>query len=163
VTAGHSSLPEVQRLLRVLAAGRRAAEIGTCFGDGAAAIAETAASVVTVEVDEERFATAQARLRGVENVELVHGDWREVLPERAPFELVFWDGGFWKQEPTRDGPAVVDLLAPGGLLVADDFTPGFAGPDRARAFLFEHPSLVAAEVSASPTMAVIVAALVPPK
>src|SRR5205085_12101399 len=49
VTGGGSSLPEVQRLLAVLAAGRRCAEVGTAFGEGALAIASTAASLVTVE------------------------------------------------------------------------------------------------------------------
>ncbi len=34
MTGGGSSIPAVQRLLRVLAAGRRVAEIGTAYGDG---------------------------------------------------------------------------------------------------------------------------------
>ena len=38
MTGGGSSIPAVQRLLRVLAAGRRVAEIGTAYGDGAEAI-----------------------------------------------------------------------------------------------------------------------------
>jgi predicted O-methyltransferase YrrM len=42
MTAGGSSIPEVQRLLRVLATGRRVAEAGTAFGEGAAAMADTA-------------------------------------------------------------------------------------------------------------------------
>ena len=49
MTGGGSSLPEVQRLLAVLAAGKRCAETGTAFGEGAAAIASTAVSLVTVE------------------------------------------------------------------------------------------------------------------
>src|SRR5205085_552097 len=65
VTAGGSSLPAVQRLLAVLAVGRRCAETGTAFGEGAAAIASTAASLVTVERDEGRAAgpSFAARLR----------------------------------------------------------------------------------------------------
>ena len=54
----------------------------------------------------------------------------------------------------------VDLLAAGGLLVADDFTPGRHGPDPAREFLFGHPQLVASEVQVMPEMAVILAARV---
>jgi hypothetical protein len=46
VTAGGSSIPEVGRLLAVLAAGKRAAEIGTAFGLGAEALASTRLAVV---------------------------------------------------------------------------------------------------------------------
>ena len=49
MTAGGTSIPEVQALLRALAAGRDVAELGSAFGEGAAAMAETARSVVTVE------------------------------------------------------------------------------------------------------------------
>jgi predicted O-methyltransferase YrrM len=145
----------VQALLRVLAAGRHAAEIGTCVGEGAAAIADTAASLVTVEVDEERAAAARARLRGYDNVELLVADWHHVLPSRAPFELLFFDGGHWKRDPERELPLAVDLIAPSGLLVVDDMTPGFAGADPVRAYLFEH--LVAAEIFTTPETAAIVA------
>jgi predicted O-methyltransferase YrrM len=62
VTDGGSSIPAVQALLRVLAAGRRVAEIGTAFGEGAAAIAETARELVTVELDPARAAVARERL-----------------------------------------------------------------------------------------------------
>jgi predicted O-methyltransferase YrrM len=60
--------------MAVLATGRRAAEIGTLYGDGAEALAATAASVVTVEPDEEPAARARER----------------VAPE---VEVVFVDGG----------------------------------------------------------------------
>ena len=158
MTAGGSSLPEVQRLLTVLAAGRRAAEVGTALGEGAVAIAATAASLVTVEVDAERAASAWLRLGGLANVELLVGDWRELLPPRAPFELVFLDGGGWKGDPAAIAPAAVELLAPGGLLVCDDFTAGFPGPDPAREFLFGHAELVAAEVVVAPPSAAVVVA-----
>src|SRR5205823_5483987 len=119
VTDGGSSVSEVRSLLRVLAAGRRCAEIGTAFGEGAAAMAETARSVVTVEIDADRAALAAGRLAPVAGVELLVGDWVELLPARAPFELVFLDGG-----RPHDFDAVADLLEPGGLLVKDDLTPG---------------------------------------
>jgi predicted O-methyltransferase YrrM len=146
----------VQALLRVLASGRRAAEIGTCVGEGAAAIAATAASLVTVELDEELAAAARARLRAYDNVELLVGDWHDVLPSRGPFELLFFDGGGWKRDPERELPLALDLLAPAGLLVVDDMTPGRPGPDPVRTYLFEH--LVAAEILTSPETAAIVAA-----
>jgi predicted O-methyltransferase YrrM len=74
VTEGGSSIPEVRALLRVLAAGRDVAELGTAFGEGAAAMAETARSVVTVELDPERAAIARGRLAPFENVEALEGD-----------------------------------------------------------------------------------------
>jgi predicted O-methyltransferase YrrM len=59
MTGGGSSLLAVQALLRLLATGRDCAELGTAFGEGAAALAETARSVVTVERDP----SAEERLR----------------------------------------------------------------------------------------------------
>lgn len=153
MTAGGSSLPEVQRLLAVLATGRRCAEVGTAFGEGAAAMASTALSVVTVERDPNRAAIAERRLRGLGNVRLVVGDWRDVLPPLGPFELVFFDGG--RFENAADA---VDLVEPAGLLVKDDLTPGRPkSKDPVRTLLFEHRDLVAAEVLTTPTTAAVIA------
>ena len=112
MTGGGSSLPEVQALLRVLAAGRDVAELGTAFGEGAAAMAETARSVVTVERDPERARLARARLADLANVELLEGDWREAFARRGPFDLVFADGG------TYDWEAILELVKPGALITA---------------------------------------------
>jgi len=154
VTAGGSSLPDVQRLLAVLAAGRRCAETGTAFGDGAAAIASTAASLVTVERDPDRAAVARERLRDLKNVELHVGDWRNVLPSRAPFDFLFFDAG-----DIDESPEIVELLAPSGLLVKDDLTPGRPiHGDPVRELLFGHPQLVAVEIVTTQQTAAIVAA-----
>ena len=107
MTDGASSIPAVQALLRVLAAGRMAAELGTAFGEGAAAIAETARSLVTVESDPERAAVARERLAGLENVEALEGDAYELLHGRGPFGLVFADGGAY------DWERIIELLEPG--------------------------------------------------
>ncbi len=113
----------MQRLLAVLAAGRRCAELGTAFGEGAEAIASTATSLVTTELDPERARIARERLAGLPNVEFLEGDWRETLPPRGPFGLVFLDAGGWKDDPSARGQLAIDLLEPGGLLVKDDMTP----------------------------------------
>jgi predicted O-methyltransferase YrrM len=139
----------------VLAAGKRCAERGTAYGDGAAAIASTAASLVTVERDPDRIAGARERLAGLENVELLEGDWRDLLPRRGPFELLFLDSGDWKDEPYRQ--QALDLVAPGGLLIKDDMTPGFPGPDSLREWFFGHPDLIATEILTTPESAAIVA------
>ena len=104
MTAGGSSIPEVRRLLAVLAAGKRAAEIGTAFGLGAEALASTAREVVTVEMDPERAREARVRLEGRTNVELLVGDWAELLPRRGPFELLFMDGAGWKFDLRQAAP-----------------------------------------------------------
>jgi predicted O-methyltransferase YrrM len=155
VTGGGSSLPAVQALLRVLSAGRRVAEIGTAFGEGAAAMAETARELVSVELDPERAEAARERLDGLANVELLVGDWRELLPPLAPFELVFADGGLREADAWE---AVLDLVAPGGLVVKDDLTPGRAvGGDPVREFLLRDPRLLGVEVLTTPQTAAIVA------
>ena len=155
MTDGGSSIPAVQGLLRVLAAGRRVAEVGAAFGEGAAAMAETARELVTVEIDAERAEVARERLAGFGNARLLVGDWRELLPPLAPFELVFADGGL--REPDA-WEALIELVAPGGLLVKDDLTPGRpVDGDPVRAFLLRDPRLAAVEILTTPETAAIVA------
>jgi predicted O-methyltransferase YrrM len=152
MTDGGSSIPAVQALLRALAAGRDVAELGTGYGEAAAAMTETARSVVTVELDPDRAAAAHERLAGLPNVEALEGDAYELLRGRGPFGLVFADGGAY------DWEAIMELLAPGGILVKDDLTPGrpVVG-DPVREFLLRDPRLVAAEILTTPTTAAIVA------
>jgi predicted O-methyltransferase YrrM len=158
VTAGGSSIPEVRRLLAVLAAGKRAAEIGTAFGLGAEALARTAREVVTVELDPERAREAAARLSGLANVELLVGDWAELLPPRAPFELLFMDGGGYKHD--LDAAArMLELVAPGGLAVVDDMTPGY-DPDPVRDLFFGHPDFVTVEILMTAETAALLASRV---
>jgi predicted O-methyltransferase YrrM len=153
VTAGESSLPAVRALLRVLATGRRVAEIGTAFGEGAAAMAETAISVVTVESDPGRARVARERLRAFANVEALEGDAYELLAGRGPFGLVFADGGRYEWE------RVLALLEPGGLVVKDDLTPGREiDGDPVREFLLRDARLAAVEILTTPATAAIVAA-----
>jgi predicted O-methyltransferase YrrM len=152
VTAGGSSLPEVHALLRVLAAGRDVAELGTAFGEGAAAMAETARSVVTVEVDPERAAAARERLAPLANVEALEGDAYELLRGRGPFGLVFADAGGY------DWEQILALVERGGFVVKDDLTPGRATDgDPVREFLLRDARLAAVELLTTPATAAIVA------
>ena len=160
MTAGGSSIREVQQLLAVLAAGRRVAEAGTAFGEGAEAMAKSARRVVTVELDPERAAIAAQRLAPLSNVELLVGDWRELLPPLGPFGLFFLDAGGFKHAPWESSELVLGLLEPGGLLVMDDLTPGRPGRDPVREWAFEHPKLHAVEVLTTPqTSALLLARL----
>jgi predicted O-methyltransferase YrrM len=152
VTDGGSSIPAVQALLRVLAAGRDVAELGTAFGEGAAALAETARSVVTVECDAGRAAVARERLAGLENVEALEGDAYELLRGRGPFGLVFADAGDY------DWERILDLVEPGGLLLKDDLTPGRpVDGDPVREFLLRDRRVAATEIVTAPGAAAIVA------
>jgi len=113
---------------------------------------EPAHSVLTVEQDAERAAVARERLAGLDNVELLEGDAYELLRGRGPFGLVFADGGVY------DWEAIMRLLAPGGVLVKDDLTPGSPiDGDPVREFLLRDPRLAAAEIMTAPTAAAIVA------
>jgi len=157
-----SSIPEVGRLLHVLAGQRgriRAGEIGTGSGVGAAWIVSAlppAVSFVTVELDA-ALASSAARLFAEDaNVTVLQGDWHEALPPEAPFDLLFYDGG-GKQDPERDGEQVIGLLIPGGTVVLDDLTPGRPGPDPVREFWLGHPALASTEVLTTPATAAIVA------
>jgi predicted O-methyltransferase YrrM len=147
----------VQVLLRALATGRDVAEMGAAFGETAELLAETARSVVTVEQDPGRVAVARERLAWLANVELLEGDAFEQLHGRGPFGLVFVDGGL---RPLTDEKwdAILALVEPGGFLVKDDMTPGRpVEGDEVRQFLLRDPRLAAAEILATPEMAVIVA------
>ncbi|MGE5275077.1 MAG: transferase [Verrucomicrobiota bacterium] len=157
MTAGGSSIPEVQALLRALAAGRHAAEIGTASGGGARAIAATAADLVTAEVDPVRAESARAALVAVSTVTVVVGDWREVLPPHGPFEFVFVDGG---GQGTKTDPDVFDLGRRGTIFVLDDLTPDYAGPDPVRDLWLGSERLASAEILTTTTTAAIVATLI---
>ena len=153
-----SCSPETGRLLHVLAARRgvaRAAEIGAGCGVGAAWIVSALppqTPFVTVELDAERAAAVADLFAGDPNVRVLAGDWREVLPAEAPFDLLFVDGGKAKGDSAPFG-----LVTPGGLLVIDDLTPGRDGPDPVRELWLGHPDFLSIELVVSPGEAVVVA------
>ena len=126
----------------------RVAEIGTGCGVGSAWILsalDPAVPFYTVELDEARAAAAAELLADDPDGNVLHGDWREVLAAEAPFDLLFADGG-----RAKDDDELVGLLAPGGMLVLDDLTPGYADPDPVRELWLGHPRLVAVELQISP-------------
>jgi predicted O-methyltransferase YrrM len=156
LTGGAYSIPEVQRLVATLVAskpGGRIAELGTSYGDGAKAIVAAlppGATFVTVELDPDRAARAREALAGT-RAEVLEGDWRELLPERGPFDVLFADGGGSYGD-------VAELLGPGGILVKDDLTPGRpVDGDATREALLRDPRLEATEILVTAEMACIVA------
>jgi predicted O-methyltransferase YrrM len=157
---GRSCIREVGLLLHVLAAQRgraRVGELGTGCGVGAAWIVSAlppAVPFVTVELDGARARGAMELFAEDESVTVLHGDWHELMPNEAPFDLLFLDSG--KQHPESDGEDVVGLLAPGATIVMDDLTPGRPGPDPVRAFWLNHPRIAAVEILTTPSTAAIV-------
>ena len=157
----HSCSEETGRLLHVLAGSRgraRVAETGTGVGFGAAWIVsalDVSVPFVTAELDERRAAAASALFGDDGNVQVLHGDWHDVVPPHAPFDLLFHDGS--KRRPDLDGEETLGLLAPRGLVVLDDLTPGREGPDPVREFWLGHPALAATEIRVSEWESVIVA------
>lgn len=157
----NSCTPETGRLLHVLAGTRgreRVGETGTGAGYGAAWIVsalDPSVPFFTAELDDDRAAAAAELFRGDAHVHVLAGDWHDLLVPHAPFDLLFHDGS--KRQPDLDGEETLRLLAPRGLIVMDDLTPGRAGPDPVREFWLNHPHLAAAELQVSPAEAVIVA------
>ncbi|MFF5367741.1 O-methyltransferase [Streptomyces sp. NPDC013187] len=161
-----SCIREVGRLLRTAAAakpGGIVAESGTGSGVGTAWLHSglgEGARLVTVERDEELARRAAGVFADDSRVSVLTGDWR-LLERHAPFDVFFCDGGGKRDDPHR----VVELLAPGGILVLDDFTPSAEWPprfegavDELRLFYLTHPDLDATEVLTTPTGSAVVAA-----
>ncbi|MEP6910371.1 MAG: class I SAM-dependent methyltransferase [Actinomycetota bacterium] len=166
-----SSIPEIGRFLAVLVAtrsGGRFAEIGTGTGVGSAWIADAMgpeATLVTTELDDDRAAAASRLFDDHPNVRVLHGDWHELLPPEAPFDLLFFDGGYWKQgDVPAESNQVLELMAWSGIVVIDDLTPESLWPeewrgraDPPREFWLGHDGVLATELLVTPESAAILA------
>jgi predicted O-methyltransferase YrrM len=166
-----SSIPEIGRLLAVLVSQwprGRFAEIGSGCGVGSAWIITAMgpeATFVTVEADEERAGAVSRLFADQSQTRALHGDWHDVLPSEAPFDLLFFDGGSWKRgDVEAESEAALELVAPGGLVVIDDLTPESlwpeewrGRPDAVREFWLTNPRLRGAEVMTTLKTAAIVA------
>ncbi|URN16046.1 MULTISPECIES: O-methyltransferase [Streptomyces] len=161
-----SCIPEVGRLLRLAVAakpGGTIGESGTGAGVGTAWLHSglgAGARLVTVERDEDLARRAAGVFADDDRVGVLTGDWR-LLERHAPFDVLFCDGGGKRDDPE----GVVGLLAPGGLLILDDFTPSphwpprFGGEvDELRLLYLTHPLLDATEVLTTPASSAVVAA-----
>jgi len=140
----HSCIPEVGRLLGVLASHARGGvvgEIGTGTGVGAAWMVshiDATTRFVTIEADAERAAAARGIFTDQPNVQIVHGDWRMIV-EHGPFDLLFVDAGDAKaspDEPVEKAAAAAETilraLRLGGMMVMDDLGPEDYWPEELR-------------------------------
>jgi predicted O-methyltransferase YrrM len=163
----YSCRPEQGRLLHTLAAGAatRIAETGTGFGVGLAWLTSGAGAnvrLVSVEKDPARAQIAAGLFVDRPEVTVLHGDWRRI-EEYGPYDLLVLDGGGQGKAPGDTPADVTRLLAPGGTVVVDDFTPATSwpplhegAPDRARLHWLEHPALRAVELRLAPDLSTVV-------
>jgi predicted O-methyltransferase YrrM len=146
----------------------RFAEIGAGCGVGTAWIESglvPEGALVTVEMDADRAAAVGRLFTDRPHVRVLQGDWHELLPPEAPFDLVFVNGGQWKGgDIIAESEAVLELVAPAGVVVIDDMTPQSqwpeewrGRPDPVRDFWLGDPRMRAAEVLTTPSTTAIVA------
>jgi predicted O-methyltransferase YrrM len=160
----HSCSAGTGRLLATLAASvtGTVGESGTGCGVGTAWLRSglrNGSRIVTVERDPARAAGACRLFATDPAVTVVEGEWT-ALRDHGPFALFFLDGG-----GKREGvDAVADLVAAGGVVVMDDFTPvdgwppRYDGrPDDLRIAWLTEPRFAAVEVRVSATESAILA------
>jgi len=116
------SVAHLQAILARASDADRVLEFGTAIGYSTLHVARTGAEVVTMEVDEERIAAAEAYLErgGVrDGVDVRHGPALEVLEDlEGPFDVVFLDAV--KAEYEQYLERTLPMVPVGGLLVADN-------------------------------------------
>jgi predicted O-methyltransferase YrrM len=120
--------PQTGALLHTLAlgcGGRRILEIGTCIGYSTLWMATALpadGTMITMEHDHARAARARDHFSAAgyaDRVNVIVGDATRFLHKVAgPFDLIFQDSDKRLYEPMLD--RLVELLRPGGLLVADN-------------------------------------------
>jgi len=120
--------PDTGALLHTLARGngaRRILEIGTCIGYSTLWMATALpadGALITMEYDPARAARARDHFAAAgyaDRVSVIVGDATRFLHKVAgPFDLIFQDSDKKLYEPMLD--RLVELLRPGGLLVADN-------------------------------------------
>lgn len=163
---GNSSSIETGRLLYTISAMIKegtVAEIGTGCGVGASWIISAINSnvkFISIDNDYQKVNICSNLFKEFSNVNIVNGDWKDILPY-GPFELLFADGGKAKEQ----GPdQLFNALEIGGMIIIDDLTPEdkwpeeWKGkPDLVREYWLNHPKLAATEILVHPNSSVIVA------
>lgn len=120
--------PDTGALLHTLALGcgaRRILEIGTCLGYSTMWLATALpanGTLITMEYDAARAARAREHFNAAgygDRISVIVGDATRFLHKvSGPFDLIFQDSDKKLYEPMVD--RLVELLRPGGLLVADN-------------------------------------------
>ena len=158
-------------LLRNLAAARPGGligEIGTGPGVGTAwLVSGMAAStkLVSCDIEETLVASVRQMFANYPNVEILCGDWIEVLAPLGPFDLLFFDANAHAVLSSPGGwSRTIDCLKIGGQVVMDDLVPVELWPDswksmtdHKREFSLANEQLAGVEVRTSATTVSLVA------
>ncbi len=156
---------ETGRLLAALAATRTGtiAEFGTGCGVGTAWLrsgAPEGVRLLTAELNATLAAAAAEIFAEDDSVEVMTADW-STLRGHAPFSLLFMDA---EEGASLTVNEVVDLVAPGGIVVLDDLTPCQSWPpvvdgrvDLVREQWLDDERFVASEVMVAPDASVVIA------
>lgn len=112
------------------------------------------ATLLSVEVNEERSKAARTLFADNSAVDVITGDWSLAL-EREPFDLLFSDGG--PKRVPGDPEKIAPLVRTDGLIVLDDYTTGREKNDESRQIWLENPNFYAMELMLTPDSSVILA------
>lgn len=174
--AAGSSLPvpsacldEVGSLLRTLVSTMptgRIAEVGTGAGVGSAWIASSlhpTVSLTTVELDPVLADAVRSMFSYIDSVEVLTGDWLDVLSQRGLFDLVFFDGGDPAALHRSNWPIIAALVKRHGIMILDDLAPEehwpanwHGQPDPKRELAFNSGLFTATEVRVRADRAILV-------
>ncbi|MFB8771311.1 O-methyltransferase [Streptomyces broussonetiae] len=169
----YSCRPEQGRLLYALAGVTHGpiGETGTGYGVGLAWLVSGAppgTPVISVERDPERAATTAGLFADRPEVRILTGDWRRTA-DHGPYDLLVLDGGGTGKTPGDTPADPASLLAPGGTVVIDDFSPSRDWPpthegavDLPRLHWLTHPALHATEVGLAEDLTTVLGRLTPP-
>jgi predicted O-methyltransferase YrrM len=137
-------------------------EIGTGPGVGTAWLVSgmgAGTRLVSCDIDDTLVASARQFFAGYPNVEILRGDWEEVLVPRGPFDLLFFDANAHAVlSSPRGRDRTIDCLTLGGQVVMDDLFPVELWPDawkgmtdHKREFCLANERLAGVEVRTSAT------------
>ena len=162
-------IPQVGRLLQVLALGKpagRIAEQGTGAGVGTAWLASglaAGATLLSVDSDPQRADAVAELFRDEPRVTILTGDWHTVMPNSEPYDLLFMDATPRTDLAYAHWDAVTELITIGGQIVMDDLTPVALWPaewesitDYKREFACNNPRVVGTEVQTTPTTSALI-------
>jgi len=172
--AGHKGppsacIPQVGKLLQVLASGKpggRIGEQGTGAGVGTAWLAsglKNGAHLISVEINPTFSTAAKQLFADYPNVEIRTGDWHEMMSPNEPYDLLFMDAMPRGDLVPSNWDSIVDLISIGGQIVMDDLTPVELWPadwdeiiDGKREFAFANPRVFGTEVRTTPTTSALI-------
>ena len=162
-------IPQVGKLLQVLASGKpdgRIGEQGTGAGVGTAWLASGLggnAKLISVEIDPARALAAAKLFAEYPNVEIRTGDWHAVMSPSEPYDLLFMDAMPRGDLVPAKWDSVIELVKIGGQIVMDDLTPVEQWPpewdgmvDAKREFAIANPRVAGVEVRTTPATSALI-------